>query len=260
MQQNIDKIKEFWQNQAILHGNLSTATSPDSIAFKMEIDTLIKNIPTGAKILDIGCGNGAKAKEIIKNINCQYFGIDYSNNMINQALSRFENELGGVQGVAQFRVGDILNLDDICFDEFDIIITSRCLINLTSIQDQLKAIKNIHLALKPNGIYLMMENFIEPLQNLNNVRSRYNLEPIEIRWHNLYINQEQFLDQISNLFSVVKIDNFASTYYLISRTLNAILNLKDNKVDYNSTLNELAAKLPSIGDFSPEKLIVLKKV
>lgn len=167
---------------------------------------------------------------------------------------------GGVQGVAQFRVRDILNLDDICFDEFDIIITSRCLINLTSIQDQLKAIKNIHLALKPNGIYLMMENFIEPLQNLNNARSRYNLEPIEIRWHNLYINQEQFLDQISNLFSVVKIDNFASTYYLISRTLNAILNLKDNKVDYNSTLNELAAKLPSFGDFSPEKLIVLKKV
>ena len=95
MQQKIDKIKEFWQNQAILHGNLSTATSPDSIAFKMEIDTLIKNIPTGAKILDIGCGNGAKAKEIIKNINGQYFGIDYSNNMINQALSRFENELGG---------------------------------------------------------------------------------------------------------------------------------------------------------------------
>lgn len=106
----------------------------------------------------------------------------------------------------------------------------------------------------------MMENFIEPLQNLNNARSRYNLEPIEIRWHNLYINQEQFLDQISNLFSVVKVDNFASTYYLISRTLNAILNLKDNKVDYNSTLNELAAKLPSLGDFSPEKLIVLKKV
>ena len=167
---------------------------------------------------------------------------------------------GGCKGVAHFRVGDILNLDDICFDEFDIIITSRCLINLTSIQDQLKAIKNIHLALKPNGIYLMMENFIEPLQNLNNVRSRYNLEPIEIRWHNLYINQEQFLDQISNLFSVVKVDNFASTYYLISRTLNAILNLKDNKVDYNSTLNELAAKLPSLGDFSPEKLIVLKKV
>ena len=55
---------------------------------------------------------------------------------------------------------------------------------------------------------------------------------------------------------------FSSVSFLVYITYSLLLslNLKDNKVDYNSTLNELAAKLPSLGDFSPEKLIVLKKV
>lgn len=257
MNQKQNQIKEFWQNQASIHGKLSTATSPDSIAFKMEINTLISNIPSGAKILDIGCGNGAKGEAIVANLDCQYYGIDYSPNMIEQAQNRIR---GGYKDILEFRVGDILNLDDVYFDKFDIVITSRCLINLTSAQDQLNAVKNIHTALKSNGTYLMMENFIQPLYNLNEARSRYGLEPISVRWHNLYIDENIFLDKISNLFSVVEINNFASSYYLISRTLNAILNLKDGQADYNSKLNELASKLPSVGDFSPEKLVVLNKI
>ena len=65
MQQKIDKIKEFWQNQAILHGNLSTATSPDSIAFKMEIDTLIKNMEAFKSLIKEG--NTEELKAVLQN-------------------------------------------------------------------------------------------------------------------------------------------------------------------------------------------------
>lgn len=138
--------------------------------------------------------------------------------------------------------------------------TSRCLINLKSVEEQIIAVKNIWSILKDNGIYLMMENFIEPLNNLNKERNKFNLPSINVRWHNLYLNEDFFVNDISDIFKVEKIDNFASTYYLISRTLNAILNVDNSEPNYNSPLNKLASKLMPLGDFSPEKLIMLRKI
>lgn len=257
MEKDVNAVKKYWDDQAEKYKTSSLATSPDIICFQMEIDKFVSHIFEGAKVLDIGCGNGYKGREITKKIKCYYYGIDYSEEMIKNAKA-CDTNLCIVPPT--FKHGNILNQSDLKFEDFDIVMTDRCLINLTSLEEQIHAVKNIHSVLKPSGTYLMMENYINPLQNLNSARQTFQLPPIEVRWHNLYLDESIFLDKISNLFSVLEIDNFASTYYLVSRTLNALLNSSNGMADYNSDLNKYAAMLPPLGNFSPEKLIVMKKI
>lgn len=93
---NNNDIKKYWENQATTHGQSINATSPDNIAFEMEIEKFKEYIPKGSKVLDIGCGNGAKGEAIRNSIDCTYYGIDYSENMIKEAQKRVGyNYIGG---------------------------------------------------------------------------------------------------------------------------------------------------------------------
>ena len=123
----------------------------------------------------------------------------------------------------------------------------------------LKAIKNIYACLKEGGTFLMAECSKKSLKNLNLVRDQFNLAQIEERWHNFYLEEENILKDIDSYFRLEKIDSFNSTYYLVSRTLNAIIKDKDCEPDYKSKINQLAAQLPAEGDYAPLKLFILKR-
>lgn len=249
----MESRKEFWDTQAKTHVNSSLATSPDTIAYKMEIQQLLDHIPAKSSVIDFGCGNGIKGIELALEKSIQYTGIDFSDEMIRQALQLQDKST--TLGYTSFHIGDILDTDLQFVTPFDIAITDRCLINLPTFEDQIAAVRNIHQLLKDDGIYLMVENHKTALDNLNAVRRIFELPAIEVRWHNLYITDMLF-DAICKQFMLVETVNFASTYFLISRTLNAVL----HDADYNSELNQLAAKLPALGNFSPVKLFVLRKI
>jgi hypothetical protein len=134
------------------------------------------------------------------------------------------------------------------------------LINVGDVQNQLLAVTNAHAFLKESGTYLMIENSKQALNKINDVRKTFGLQDIEERWHNTFLHEETFFPQISSLFTLAQTINFESTYFLISRTLNAALTPEGTEVDFYSKLNQLAAKLPQLGDYSPRKLFVLKKI
>lgn len=251
-------IQEYWDNQALEFQNSSLATSPDSIAFEMELKTLMQYLKQKDKICDVGCGNAQKAKSIVKDLECDYTGIDFSKQMIKAAnLVRLELLKQNPKLKLKFKQANILEEKIFEKQSFDKIISTRCLINLCDFDEQKKAIKNIASFLKKDGIFLCIENTLEALENLNKVRADFDLEPIKVRWHNCYFKEKELLEFIKEDFVCEKIDNFASTYYLISRTLNALMS---KSVDYNSKLNLLSAKLPALGDFSPMKCFVLRKL
>lgn len=255
-----EKIKQFWDDQAQKHGTSSLATMPDSIAFELELAQLEKMIPAGARVLDLGCGNGVKGIWLTKRIPFTYVGIDYSRQMINQANILFEQEKNTLQGTVRFEHGDMLDERMINEKDFDLIISVRSVINVGDVHNQLKAVKNAHAFLKESGTYLMIENSQQALRKINVVRQQFALPDIQERWHNTFLDEETFFPQIALYFDCVETINFESTYFLISRTLNAVLTPEGTDVDFHSKLNQLAAQLPPLGDYSPRKLFVLKKV
>ena len=157
----------------------------------------------------------------------------------------------------RFLAGNILEKNDIK-GNYDIIITERCLINLETWQNQQKAIDIIAEHLDKNGLFIMLEGFKDNLAELNKIRALYNLMPIKIVWHNCFFEKKRFERFIAGKFHIDAIDNFASTYMLLSRTLLHKIQ-EDKKGYFDRNLDALAACLPNFGNYNYQQLYVLRK-
>jgi SAM-dependent methyltransferase len=240
----MNKVKEYWNAQAQKHQDNPLATTGDVLAAELEVKEILKYLQDGQTVLDIGCGNGYKDAEYCRQRDITLKGVDYSEDMIAVAKQYESPRL-------KFEHGDILKLNEA--NKYDVVITDRCLINLDNTEAQIKAIDNVYNMLKPSGIYLMLECTKSGLHNINKVREQFGLGAITERWHNNYLTCE-VLQYAVLKFDLIEITNFNSTYFLISRTINALMGNQ-----YDSEINKYAAQLPPLGDYSPLKLFVLRK-
>jgi hypothetical protein len=145
-------------------------------------------------------------------------------------------------------------------EAYDIVLGKRLLINIKGFA-KLQALKNIYAMLKPNGAYIMIECFVEPLERINNIRSRLGLERINVRSFNEYLHAS-FIGDIGRYFDVEKLIDRGSLYYFISRVFNAYLS--GGKPEYQAPINKLAAQLTLEGvqpmqGYAPEVTYLLKK-
>lgn len=250
----MDKLT-FWNERANLGFKAGTN---DEIMKLMEMQTISTYISDGLSVLDFGCGNGITVNYLLDNFNINIVGIDFSTNMICEA-QKYTNELHPESNVP-FIVGDETILKK--FDKkFDIIYTERTLINLDSWEKQKEVIIDLCNLLTDNGRYIMCESSLDGLQKINFLREKLNLEPITPPWHNRYFLDKN-IAELQNFahIQLVEVNNFSSTYYFLSRVLNAALAAQANQMpSYDSPLNKLALSLPSIGDMGQGKIWVWKK-
>jgi len=135
------------------------------------------------------------------------------------------------------------------------------LINLDSFDEQIKAIKSISSKLKEGGIFLMCESSIDGLNNINAERIKFNLDQIEMPWHNNYIDDKKLNSELDNIdLKLIETNNFSSTYYFLSRIIYAnYAKVNNEDIKYDSLINKMSIKLPSLGNFSQTKIWVWKK-
>ncbi len=94
-------------------------------------DFFIKNIPFGSRVLDVGCGIGALAYDIVCNVSdVKLYGIDINPDNIKKAENEFKHEN------VIYIIGNALT--DLPEEEFDIIILSNVLEHIEQRIDFLK--------------------------------------------------------------------------------------------------------------------------
>ncbi len=101
---------------------------------------LLEFIPDNKEqtILDLGCGTGTLTAQLV-NLGSKVMGVDSSQNMIDKAKEQFSG--------IEFRVCDALDLP---FEkEWDVVFSNAV---FHWIDDHNALVKNIHKALKPNGL------------------------------------------------------------------------------------------------------------
>lgn len=253
---NFEEIRNYWEGRAS-DDSSAQSTTQDVFLREIELNTLIEEIKkfSPKRVADVGSGDGRTTIGLARTFSdVQFFGFDYSPAMVNNS-----NQILSTQSVSNI----VFNQLDVTVDlshSFDLIYTTRCLINLPSWDLQKKALRNIHKSLADKGVYVMIENFVEGHENFNLIRKKFELPEIQIREHNLFFQRQQLLDYTTDFFEVTEEVNISSSYYLVSRVVySKICSDSCKQPDYFDEHHRYAAGLPFCGEFGPVRLISFKK-
>lgn len=265
----MDKIKKHYIKEAKGFGLSKQATMRDINIRDKEVEKIIEYLNIlntyfkSPKILEICCGNGYTAEQIVKQLDVKsLICIDFCEDFIEIAKKR------NLRNVT-FKVGDVLNLE---FEDasFDIVFTERGLINLDSWEKQQKALNEVRRVLKVGGAFLMIEAFSDGLVNLNEARKVVGLDPISQPWHDIYFDKKKILQFIKDKFVNFSVahpnftfenyENFLSTYYFGSRVLYPALIAGKKELIYNNKFVEFFRYLSGYGNYSPVQMFILKKI
>lgn len=259
------KIKDYWETRAKENDNSPRATTNDVYLRRLEISTLVETItelalPEDSTVLDVGCGDGYTTLHVAAQLpQLRFLGVDYSENMIHTAQQAAAQP--DLAARIEFKVGDATNLKAACADQtFAVVTTDRCLINLSSLENQAKAIAEIAEHTRPGGYYLAIENFVEGQDNMNAQRQAVGLPDIPIRWHNFFFKEAEFLAAAEPFFELVRFKDFSSSYYYATRVIySAMCQMRGEQPDYEHEIHQLAIKLPWAGQYSPIRMAVLQR-
>lgn len=260
MDNRIKDIKEFWEGKAKEQRDSYKASWEDYYCMQLEIETVNNLLEDSDIVLDIGCANGFGTIELASRRPIKIKGIDYAEEMIAAARKVLNQNKDILKGEVSFDIGNILHLNE-KENYYNKVITKRVVINLENLENQIKAAKEVHRVLKPEGIFYMSEASADGLKRINALRREFLLDELKEPWHNKYIDENNFIEGISDLFEVIDILNFSSTYYVGSRVLQPFINKLLNKTpNYLSEINNLFKQLPSYGDYGIQKLFILRRI
>lgn len=256
-------IREHYKEQVKKHGLSKQSTMMDINTRNKEVEYIIKHLRIlmkkfkNPKILEIGCGNGYTAEQIVNSLNVKSLVcIDFLENFIKLVKKR------NLKNIIS-EVGNVLNLkyED---SSFNIVFTERCLINLGSWEDQQQGLNEIYRILEKGGYYLMIECFTDGLNNINEARNVLGLNSIPQPFHNLYFDKEKFFHFIKGKFEKITVqpssENFLSSYFFGSRVLYPALIQGKKDIVYNNKFVEFFKYLPSYGNYSYIQKFLLKRI
>jgi SAM-dependent methyltransferase len=249
MEHDNEDILAHWNKQDV-------ESMYDKHLLNAEIELIKRRIALNAKILDAGCGEGEGTIVYCTIPGAVVHAFDFSETRLAMARER----LAGRDNVLLKQV-DILK--GYAWDtDYDFIVSQRFLINLMAWPLQQKALLDLMTLLKPGGRLLMLEGSQQGVRSLNELRSALGLQPIPIKWHNLFFDDNllvSFMKQ--NDYRLIEQDGLG-TYFMLSRGIRPTL---DSDPNWNCEFNRLAA-LPRVSDllgfetkFSRLKLFVFEK-
>jgi len=232
-------IHKFWESvdskSNAYRGNPSFESMEDQFIFN-----ILKKIKKG-NLLDVGCGKGDRTERFTKTIKGNATGIDYTDNMINQAKKRETRNL-------HFIKTDIFKYNPP--EKYDIIASCRCIINTPTDKGQLKFVSRLHDLLKPYGHLILVERSKQGLERFNKLRKSFKLPKIKERYHNHYLNENVLMPYIRDNFDVLDIQRLGGFFFALrflkplfcgrvdgvesqehSRLCEAVQNTLGNKLD-----------------------------
>jgi ubiquinone/menaquinone biosynthesis C-methylase UbiE len=259
---SLDQIREHWTRQAMEHGQSPAASWSDVNVIEMEIREISQCLAEGERVLDIGCGTGYSTVQFAAQRRIAIRGLDLIPEMIAEARARLRNVVTGLAGTVDFGVGDITGLNE-PDGTYDKVVVIRVIINLGDWPRQRRGLGECVRVLKPGGLLLLSEATLQGWRQLNTFRREWNLPEIPVPPFNRYLDQEEVCSAVAPGLELVKLVDFASTYYVGTRVLKPLLaRAQGATVDVanpDMEWNRWFAQLPAVGNYGIQKLFVFRK-
>ncbi len=230
-------IKEYWELQARNHGSSHWASWGDEWMINLEIETISKYLKHEDCVLDIGCGNGySTLKQAQLHKLKKIFGVDFATNMVTEAEK--SKQYSSWDCEIEFELGDIRSLR-YADNTFDVVYTTRVLINLPTWNQQMAGISECIRVAKKGGLIILSEGFWEPLVTLNAIRLLKNLPPLVEHDFNRYLKMCELEKFLNNLGLSYIVNDFSSIYYLGSRFLRELVTDPSAYPGFTNPINEI---------------------
>lgn len=184
-----------WSERAIKIQDEKTVNIPDSFQQDLEYANIYKYLDKNMVVLEIGCGNGYCTnimRDRVKHIDA----IDCSLEMVERARKNFGEQNNN------FIQDDIRNPKTIAGKKYDAIVCVRVLINLSDLNQQLKALANMRNLLKPGGVLILLEGFLDGFENLSQLRKKIGMNPINPSKINFYSQLSDILPWLDENFHI----------------------------------------------------------
>ena len=201
-----NSTKEFWENRANNINNLQTVLlGSDKTGIKQNtrnehekliVESVVKQIQN-PKILDIGCGIGRWAENLINQFD-SYTGVDFSEGFIDYASKKFSDNEN-----IKFYNNSILNLDkEILDSKFNFIICTGVLmyVNDSNIFDIFKAFRRV----TPEYVYIQESiSLMDVRLTLNQFESK----DLKTNYNAIYRTKQEYEEYFkTNKFDIIKTD------------------------------------------------------
>lgn len=199
-----------WNDRAVSDTDDERVNIDDTTQRDLEFTFIEKHLEKGAKLLEIGCGNGFLTRVLREHVQ-HVDAFDQSEHMIERARSQV-GELN-----SRFFNDNILDPSDLR-PPYDIALCVRVLINLRDLGEQKRALENIAAAIKPGGKAILVEGFLEGFGKLNELRASVDLQALSPASINCYSRLGELMPYIESMFEVE--DGFHSGLYdLLTRVV-----------------------------------------
>ena len=208
-----ESIRRFWDERAQTFGTDQRATLGETYLRHVEIREVTRRLRRlrPASVLDVGCGNGFSTRHYAKAIpRTQFIGVDFSQEMIGHAA-------GDCPANCRFAVADVTDSSTLPRGPFDAILTQRCLQNLPDYEQQHAAIGHLLARRSAGGTLLLNECSKDGVAQLNGLRRRLGMEPIENiePWHNCFMWDQNLVRDFD-----ARIEHISSTYMLAAKIVH----------------------------------------
>ncbi len=243
----------------------STQTSlEDTYIREEELSFIFKELKFHLKkevkfhLLDVGCGNGYLIEQVFNNYpKSALQGVEINPELYDEAKER------GLQKVDFFCM-NFVDYEVPSKNKFDVVVTERVLTNVINLESRTKMLKNISDSLKKNGLYIMVECFEEPLQNLNRAREEMKLEKIESDKEASYLSEHLVAELLKLKLKEIKTQtprNQLSSYFYITHCFHHLVSPKTEVSTGSEFVKFFREALPkNIGNYSPILFRVFQKV
>jgi len=110
-----------------------------------EFDAFLSHVESGARVLDVGCGNG-RLYDFLKQKQIDYLGLDHNPEFIKKATDIFPE--------AQFQLQEMTDLD-LPKNHFDVIFSIAAFHHLPTKKLRKKVLLDLHRSLKKEGVLIL---------------------------------------------------------------------------------------------------------
>lgn len=255
-----DFILEHWNDNAKKFKLSHQVSWGDIYAIKLETQNISNYIHDGDTVLDVGCANGfAAIMQCEAHKLKKVVGIDFSDEMLTYAEENKANS--DFADILEFKKGDIRKLD-FADDTFDVVYTTRVIINLPTWEQQKQAVSECIRVAKPGGVIILSEAFYEPFIKINALRTIAGLNPLIEHDFNRYIKRARLNKYLEERGLNFEINDFSSVYYIGSRFLRELSTDYTKFEGFSNPINEDFFELEknySGGDFGIQQAYIIHK-